>query len=35
MVFGVQDRSGGFDIVGVLEVDKVQNDFLSVRPETL
>ena len=30
LVFGVQDRSGGFEIVGVLEVDKVQNDFLSV-----
>ena len=30
MIFGVQDKVGGFDIVGVLEVDKVQNDFLSV-----
>ena len=29
LVFGVQDRGGGFEIVGVLEVDKVQNDFLS------
>ena len=30
LIFGVQDTVGGFDIVGVLEVDKVQNDFLSV-----
>jgi ATP-dependent DNA helicase RecG len=30
LVFGVQDGAGGFEIVGVLEVDKVQNDFLSV-----
>ena len=30
LVFGVQDRAGGFEIVGVLEVDKVQNEFLSV-----
>ena len=29
LVFGVRDRGGGFEIVGVLEVDKVQNDFLS------
>ncbi len=29
LVFGVRDGIGGFDIVGVLEVDKVQNDFLS------
>ena len=30
LIFGVQDKVGGFDIVGVLGVDKVQNDFLSV-----
>ncbi len=30
LVFGVRDRTGGFEIVGVLEVDKVLNDFLSV-----
>ena len=30
LVFGVRDGAGGFEIVGVLEVDKVQNDFLSV-----
>ena len=30
LVFGVRDAAGGFEIVGVLEVDKVQNDFLSV-----
>lgn len=30
IVFGVQDRAGRFEIVGVLQVDKVQNDFLSV-----
>lgn len=30
LVFGVQDGGGGFEVVGVLEVDKVQNDFLSV-----
>lgn len=30
LIFGVQDSAGGFEIVGVLEVDKVQNDFLSV-----
>ena len=31
LVFGVRDGVGGFEIVGVLEVDidKVQNDFLS------
>ena len=28
LVFGVRDGGGGFEIVGVLEVDKVQNDFL-------
>ena len=30
LVFGIRDGAGGFEIVGVLEVDKVQNDFLSV-----
>lgn len=30
LVFGVKDTRGNFDIVGVLEVEKVQNDFLSV-----
>ena len=30
LVFGVRDGAGGFEIVGVLEVDKVQSDFLSV-----
>ena len=30
LVFGVRDDAGGFEIVGVLDVDKVQNDFLSV-----
>ncbi len=30
LVFGVRDGAGGFEIVGVLEVDKVQNDFLGV-----
>ena len=30
LVFGIRDGVGGFEIVGVLEVDKVQNDFLSV-----
>ena len=29
LVFGVGDAAAGFEIVGVLEVDKVQNDFLS------
>ena len=29
LVFGVKDGAGDFEIVGVLEVDKVQNDFLS------
>lgn len=29
LVFGVREASGGLDIVGVVEVDKVQNDFLS------
>ena len=30
LVFGIQDGAGGYEIVGVLEVDKIQNDFLSV-----
>ncbi len=30
LIFGVRDVAGGFEIVGVEEVDKVQNDFLSV-----
>ena len=29
LVFGVRDSSGTLDVVGVVEVDKVQNDFLS------
>ncbi|SLM29543.1 putative transcriptional regulator [Desulfamplus magnetovallimortis] len=29
LVFGVKDEKGNLDIVGVLDVDKVQNDFLS------
>ena len=29
LVFGVEDNRGSFKIVGVIEVDKVQNDFLS------
>ena len=29
LVFGVEDKKGKLEIVGVLEVDKVQNDFLS------
>ncbi len=29
LVFGVKDTNGNYDIVGVLEVDKVQNEFLS------
>lgn len=29
LVFGVRDAAAAFEIVGVLEVDKVQNDFLS------
>ena len=29
LVFGVEDNKGSFQIVGVIEVDKVQNDFLS------
>ena len=30
LIFGIRDSAGGYEIVGVLEVDKVQNDFLSV-----
>ncbi|MXY42113.1 MAG: AAA family ATPase [Rhodospirillaceae bacterium] len=30
LVFGIRDGVGGFEIVGVVEVDKVQNDFLGV-----
>ena len=30
LVFGIRDSAGGFEIVGVLDVDRVQNDFLSV-----
>ena len=30
LVFGIRDSAGGYEVVGVLEVDKVQNDFLSV-----
>lgn len=29
LVFGVRETNGGLDVVGVAEVDKVQNDFLS------
>ena len=29
LVFGVKDTEGKLEIVGVIEVDKVQNDFLS------
>jgi ATP-dependent DNA helicase RecG len=29
LVFGVQDNKGAFELVGVIEIDKVQNDFLS------
>ena len=30
LVFGIRDGADGFEIVGVLDVDRVQNDFLSV-----
>ena len=30
LVFGIRDSADGYEVVGVLEVDKVQNDFLSV-----
>ena len=29
LVFGVRDHGGAFEIVGVIEVDRVQNEFLS------
>lgn len=29
LVFGIQDNHGSFEIIGVVEVDNVQNDFLS------
>ncbi len=29
LVFGIKDTHGDFEVVGVIEVDKVQNDFLS------
>ena len=29
LVFGVRQSGGGFEIVGILEVDKVQNEFLT------
>ena len=29
LVFGVRDRGGSLEIVGVIQVDKVQNEFLS------
>ena len=29
VVFGISEASGSFEIVGVIEPDKVQNDFLS------
>lgn len=29
LVFGIKDRAGRFEIAGILEVDKVQNDFLT------
>ena len=34
LVFGVQDNQGNLEVVGVLEVDKVQNDFLSTLRST-
>ena len=30
LVFGIRDGTGGYEVVGVPEVDKVQNEFLSV-----
>ena len=33
LVFGVKDTEGNFEIVGVIEVDKVQNDFLELPPD--
>ena len=29
LVFGIQEKDGEYDVAGVLDVDKVQNDFLS------
>jgi ATP-dependent DNA helicase RecG len=29
LVFGIRDYDGHYEVAGVLEVDKVQNDFLS------
>lgn len=29
LVFGIQEKNGVYDVAGVLDVDKVQNDFLS------
>ena len=29
LVFGVRDRGGTLEMVGVMQVDKVQNEFLS------
>ena len=29
IIFGVKQKGGSFEVVGVLDVDKVQNDFLS------
>ena len=29
LVFGVRDRGGAFEVVGVIEIDRVQNEFLS------
>lgn len=29
LVFGIEDQNGKLEIVGVIDVDKVQNDFLS------
>ena len=31
LVFGVRDRGGTLEMVGVMQVDKVQNEFLSTR----
>ena len=30
IIFGVKDDSGSFDLIGLLDVDSVQNDFLGV-----
>ena len=29
LVFGIEEGAGGFEIIGVVEVDKLQNDFLT------